>query len=67
MSREEFNAAVATMRKRLDEEHNELREKMNEFDTWRSNIVGRSIAFTIIGTILVAVSASVITKLILGG
>jgi hypothetical protein len=66
MTREEFQSAAETFRRLEREDHEATERRLAALEEWKSNLIGRGIGLAIVGTILVAVCASVITRLIFG-
>jgi hypothetical protein len=66
LSRVQSEAQMATVLSRYREDSAKMANRISELEEWKSNLMGRAIAFTILGAILVAVCTSVITRLILG-
>jgi hypothetical protein len=67
ITRREAEAETTRLLALQAEENHLLSQRIGQLETWRANLVGRGVGLAVIGAVLVAVCASVITRLILGG
>lgn len=67
LTRTEFTSRAAALAEAQRAALEHFEERVNSLEDWKSNLMGRAVAFTVLGAILIAVSASVITRLIFPG
>jgi cell division septum initiation protein DivIVA len=57
-----YDTEISTVQRQLAE----MSQRLQALEQFKANVLGRAIAISFVGAILVAVSAAVITRLILG-
>lgn len=67
LTRSQADAQMSVLTQRYREDARALNDRVAALEEWKSNLIGRGIGIAIIGTIFVAVCASVITRIIFGG